>query len=44
MAEFRVSDLMAFFEVKSGEFMEFWKSLSEDEKAYYRQALLEQQS
>lgn len=30
--------LIKFFEVKTPEFMEFWKSLSDAEKTYYKTA------
>lgn len=43
MAENNIKDLMAFFStpekpVKSAEFMPFWKSLSPEEKEYYKTA------
>lgn len=46
MAENTVKELLAFFSTeekpcKTSEFMEFWKSLSDEEKEYYKAADLD---
>ena len=40
MPEFEnsVVDLQKYFEVPAKDFMEFWKSLSDEEKIYYKTA------